>query len=322
MKRKKIMPLLILLVFVVFLTGCSKQESYTKPIEGFTEFWDIFVYPMAGLMWIIGNTIGFHSYPLTIVIATIVVRSIAWPVYAKTNDMTLKMNLMQPELEKLQAKYAGRDDQESRQRMSMETMQLYKKYGVGLGGCFMPFIQMPIFIGFYRTISRMPGSITKMNWIGKVFTSTSIFGVDMLLQQNQKIEIVDGVEQIIEVTGWTSQRIGVIILAVLVGITQVISIILSNQRQKKQQEKQNSHIPEYRRPQQTDQQKTTQTTMKVMLYFMAIMMVVFVWNSAAGLGLYWVVGNIYSTLQTWLGQLNSDKRMAKLKSMHEKKGKL
>lgn len=322
MKKKKIVSLIVLLAFVIFLTGCSKQESYTKPIEGFTEFWDIFVYPMAGIMWVIGNSIGFHSYPVTIIIATIVVRSIAWPVYAKTNDMTLKMNIMQPELEKIQAKYAGREDQESKQRMSMETMQLYKKYGVGVGGCLMPLIQMPIFIGFYRTIARMPGSITAGNWIGKVFTSTTIFGVDMMLKQNQAVDIVDGVETIVETTGWTAQRIGVIVLAVLVGVTQIISIILSNMRQKKQKERQNSNIPEYRRPQQTDSQKTTQTTMNIMLYFMAAMMVMFVWNSAAGLGLYWVVGNIYSTLQTWIGQKNSDKRMKKLKEMHEKKGRI
>ena len=144
----------------------------------------------------------------------------------------------------------------------------------------------------------------------------------MMLKQNQAVGFEDGIEKIITVEGWTTQKIGVIVLAVLVGITQVISIILSNMRQKKQQEKQNSNIPEYRRPQQSDQQKTTQTTMKMMLYFMAVMMVVFVWNSAAGLGLYWVVGNIYSTVQTWLGQKNSEKRMEKLKAMHEKKGRI
>ena len=119
-------------------------------------------------------------------------------------------------------------------------------------------------------------------------------------------------------TEWTNQKIGVIVLAVLVGVTQLISIILSNMRQKKQQEKQMSNIPEYRRPQQNEQQKMTTNTMKFMLYFMAAMMVVFVWGSPAGLGLYWVVGNIYSTLQSWLGQLGSEKRMEKLRQKHQK----
>lgn len=318
MKNKKNFILVALLIIAtIILTGCSggDEEAMTRPIEGFTEFWDIFVYPMAGIMWVIGKTIGFGNYAVTIIIATLIVRTIAWPIYGKTNDMQLKMQIVQPEMEKIQKKYAGKDDQESKQRMSMETMQLYKKYGIGFGGCLMPFIQMPIFIGFYRTISRMPASIAKSNWIGEIFESTELFGVDMVLKQN---EIFDEAGAIIATTEWTNQKIGVIVLAVLVGVTQLISIILSNMRQKKQQEKQMSNIPEYRRPQQNDQQKMTTNTMKFMLYFMAAMMVVFVWGSPAGLGLYWVVGNIYSTLQSWLGQLGSEKRMEKLRQKHQK----
>lgn len=319
-KRKSIIIITMLVLMLFVLTGCSSsKDSTTKPIEGFSEFWDIFVYPMAGIMWVIGKTIGFGNYPVTIIIATLIVRTIAWPIYAKTNDMQLKMQLVQPEMEKIQKKYEGKEDQESRQRMSMETMQLYKKYGIGMGGCLMPFIQMPIFIGFYRTISRMPSSITKANWIGKIFKTTSIFGVDMVLQQNQ---IMNDAGEIIESTGWTNQKIGVLVLAILVGITQLISILLSNRRQKLQKEKQVSNVPEYRRPQQTDQQKMTNATMKFMLYFMAAMMVVFVWGSPAGLGVYWVVGNIYSTLQSWLGQLGQEKKLAKLQEKQMKKGRL
>jgi YidC/Oxa1 family membrane protein insertase len=117
---------------------------------------DLFVYPMAGIMWVIGKTIGFGSYPVTIIIATIVVRTIAWPIYGKTNDMQLKMQLVQPEMEKIQKKYAGREDQESKQRMSMETMQLYKKYGIGFGGCLMPFVQMPILRNTINTALIQP----------------------------------------------------------------------------------------------------------------------------------------------------------------------
>ena len=314
--NKKIIFIILLLFFMFTLTGCNNDpESMNAPIQGFTKFGDIFVYPMAGIMWVIGKTIGFGNYAVTIIIATLVVRTIAWPIYGKTNDMQLKMQLVQPEMNKIQAKYAGKEDQESKQRMAMEQMQLYKKYGISMFGCFMPLVQMPIFIGFYRTISRMPASIEAGNWIGKVFTNTKLFGVDMMLKHN---EIIGEMGEVVESTDWTNQKIGVVVLAVLVGITQIISIILSNMRQKRQQEKQVEDIPEYRRPQQTDQQKMTANTMKYMLYFMAAMMVLFVWQSPAGLGLYWVVGNIYSTLQSYLGQLGQEKRLEKLKQKHSK----
>ena len=318
MKSKKNLFLTLLLVLMmILLVGCGNKdpEAMSRPIDGFTEFWDLFVYPMAGIMWVIGKTIGFGNYAVTIIIATLVVRTIAWPIYAKTNDMQVKMQLVQPEVEKIQKKYAGKEDQESKQRMAMEQMQLYKKYGINMFGCLMPLIQMPIFLGFYRTISRMPNSIKAENWIGKVFSNTKIFGVDMMLKQN---EVIGELGDVVESTDWTNQKIGVVVLAVLVGITQIISIVLSNKRQKKQQDAQVADIPEYRRPQQTDQQKMTANTMKYMLYFMAAMMVLFVWQSPAGLGLYWVIGNIYSTLQSYLGHLGSEKRLEKLKQKHAK----
>lgn len=307
--KKRIIVLLLVCLVMLCLTGCAKETYITKQLGDGFGFWDIFVYPMAGIMWVIAKTIGFGNYAITIILATLVVRSMAWPIYAKTNDMQLKMKLVQPEMEKIQAKYAERKDQESQQRMQMETMQLYKKYGIGIGGCVMPFVQMPIFLGFYYTIRKIPVCIQTVvdggkHWLGEAFVkdgvaATKIFGVDMILDK--------GAEK------WTAQFWGVIVLCVLVGITQIASILISNMRQKKAKEQSVSNIPEYRRPQQTDQQKSSENIMKIMMYVMAIMMVVFVWQSPAGLGLYWVIGNIYSTLQSWIGEKNSGKRLEKLR---------
>ncbi len=303
-KRKKFLVVLLVLALTLILTGCAKQEYLDTPLGESFGFWDLFVYPMAGIMWCVGNTIGFHNYALTIIFSTLIVRTIAWPIYAKTNDMQLKMKIMQPEIDKLQAKYANRTDQESQQRMQMEMMQIYKKYGVGLGGCLMPFVQMPIFLGFYYAIRKLPSSMAKPGGWLNIFNSTSLFGVDMTLEMKQGVD-----------AAYKTQMWGVIILAILVGITQIISIVISEVRQKRAQEEQESDIPAYRRAQnQNPNAKTTATTMKIMLYVFAAMMVVFVIQSPAGLGLYWVVGNIYSTLQAWIGSKTSDKRLEKLKN--------
>lgn len=300
--NKRIVIILLVCLFALLLTGCAKQDYMEAPLgEGF-GFWDIFVYPMAGIMWCIGKTVGFGSYPITIIIATLVVRTLAWPIYAKTNDMQLKMKLVQPEMDKIQAKYAGKEDQESKQRMQMETMQLYKKYGIGVGGCLMPLVQMPIFLGFYYTIRKIPACMgVEGHWLN-IFNNTKLFGVDMIM--TKPASFADN----------KTQFIGVVILAVLVGITQIVSILLSNLRQKRAKENSVSEIPEYRRPKQTDQQKSSEMMMKVMMYMMAGMMVLFVWQSPAGLGLYWVVGNIYTTLQSYIGEKNSAKRLEKLRN--------
>ena len=116
MKNKRNIIITLLLVVLMFtLTGCnSDPEDLVRPIQGFTEFWDIFVYPMAGIMWVIGKTIGFGNYPLTIILSTLVVRTIAWPIYAKTNDMQLKMQLVQPEMEKIEKYISTIEDIEIR----------------------------------------------------------------------------------------------------------------------------------------------------------------------------------------------------------------
>ena len=296
-KIKKYLLIVSIVSALLLLTGCSKNDTTTPiGINGFVID-DIFVYPMAGLMWLVAQV--FSNYGVVIILSTLVVRSLAWPIYAKTNDMGLKMQLVAPEAEKIKQKYAGKDDQQSQQRMQMETLQLYKKYGVGLGGCLMPLIQLPIFIGFYRTISRMPASLAhEGHWLN-VFSSTSFFGVDLL--------------GTMETSAY--QKSAVIVLAVLVAITQILSIYISQRRQKKLKQEQQSAIPAYRRA-NPGQQKQTEMTMNIMLYGMSGMMVLFVLQSPAGLGLYWLVGNIYSTLQSYIGHRNSQKRLDELKNKY------
>ena len=306
----KYVLIFVIAVGLCLLVGCSNKsaEIEYKPLIGFTRFGDIFVYPIAGIMWLMGKSLAFGSYGVAIILTTLIVRTIAWPIYAKTNDMSLKMQLMQPELDKIQAKYAGKDDQQSKQRLSMETMQLYKKYGIGISSCLMPFIQMPIFIGFFNAVSRMPATfaLEGSNWLKDVFANNiSLFGIDLTIQITDEVAT-------------KSDKIAIYILAGLVGVTQVISILLSQLRQKKQKAKSQSTVPEYRRPQQTDQQKQTALMMNIMLYGMAVMMVFLVIRRPAALGLYWLVGNLYTTLQSQIGAMQSEKRLEKLRQKTER----
>ena len=306
----KYVLIFVIAVGLCLLAGCSNKstEIEYKPLIGFTRFGDIFVYPIAGIMWLMGKSVAFGSYGVAIILTTLIVRTIAWPIYAKTNDMSLKMQLMQPELDKIQAKYAGKDDQQSKQRLSMETMQLYKKYGIGISSCLMPFIQMPIFIGFFNAVSRMPATfaLEGSNWLKDVFADKiSLFGINLTIQITDEVAT-------------KSDKIAIYILAGLVGVTQVISILLSQLRQKKQKAKSQSTVPEYRRPQQTDQQKQTALMMNIMLYGMAVMMVFLVIRRPAALGLYWLVGNLYTTLQSQIGAMQSEKRLEKLRQKTER----
>jgi YidC/Oxa1 family membrane protein insertase len=194
----------------------------------------------------------------------------------------------------------------------MEMMQLYKKYGIGLSGCLMPFLQLPIFISFFETLRRIPSTTTTYlienpevaTKLGIVklpidfdFMNTTILGIDLFKDKSMG--------------GW--QEIGIYILAGLVGLTQLGSQILLTKRQEKQKESMQASLPAYRRPEKTEQQRQTETMMKVMMYGMPIMMVIFIITSPAALGLYWFVGNIYSTFQSYIGSKSSSARLEKLR---------
>lgn len=330
-EKRKYLIVLVLLI-LVFAVGCG-QTLFTvgdkndallpiaKDVYGKGGSWDFLVYPMAWLMFFVANNIVFKNYALAILITTVLIRSIAWPIYGKTNDMSLKMTLINPEMQKIEAKYEGKLDKESQQRKSMELMQLYKKYKISFSGCLMPFIQMPIFLAFYETLKRIPyTSQAFINNYGSTFTNSKttveivelLYNVDTL---NTKFLGIDLLKDQSE-GGW--QRVGIIILAVLVAGTQLLTQILSQKRTEKQKEKMNGTVPEYRRKNANEQQQQTEKMMKVMLYVMPFMMVIFIWQSPAALGWYWLVGNLYTAFQGFISSKQSAKKMEKLREKYDK----
>jgi YidC/Oxa1 family membrane protein insertase len=70
------------------------------------------------------------------------------------------MQLVQPEMKKIQAKYKGRRDVQSRQKMQEETMRLYKEHGVNpLGGCLPMLLQIPVLITLFAVL-QFPKGVT------------------------------------------------------------------------------------------------------------------------------------------------------------------
>ncbi len=91
-----------------------------------------------------------HSYALAIIIMTIIIRSLLWPLQNAATKSTRKMSKLSPIMNELREKY--KDDP---QRMNQETMKLYKDYGVNpFGGCLPMLVQIPIFFGFYGMLDK------------------------------------------------------------------------------------------------------------------------------------------------------------------------
>lgn len=99
--------------------------------------------PADGLTWV-----------LSIVGLTVVIRAALIPLFVKQIKNQRRMMEVAPQLKKIQDKYKGKKDQFSREAMSRETMELYKKTGTNpLGSCLPLLIQMPIFFALFSVLN-------------------------------------------------------------------------------------------------------------------------------------------------------------------------
>ena len=109
------------------------------------------------------NLIGIPNIGLSIILFTIVVYLLLMPLTIKQQKFSKLSARMNPEIQAIQAKYKGKQDNESMLAMNAETKQVYAKYGVSpSGSCVQLLIQMPILIALYRVIYQMPAYVTKL----------------------------------------------------------------------------------------------------------------------------------------------------------------
>ncbi|MGM9969708.1 MAG: YidC/Oxa1 family membrane protein insertase [Anaeroplasma sp.] len=306
--RYKFLFIAFMCVILLGLTSCRMDSKnwYDKPYTSYGQEWvdlwnggkgfwntlwgwpvNLISYPIAWICSNIGKALG-GSYFWGIFFTTIIVRTLAWPIYSKQNVMSLKMNLMQPELNKIQRKYQGRQDPRSQQMMQAEMMQLYKKYKVNPLGCITNmFLQFPIFMSMYEVVQRINAtSTTTINGAVSVENSgifaldnTKVFGFfEMNTSFFEATEIKD--------------KIFALVVALLFGGLTLLQQKLGQKPPKYQKQR---NTPQTK--QQTDQQKQ----MKWMMIIMNVMFVIMSLSSTS-LAIYWLIGAIYQIFQSQVGK--------------------
>lgn len=116
--------------------------------------WDLILNPFVTLLtWM--YSIFNNEVVLAIIAITILVRVITYPLFAKQQQSSKRMQELQPRLKKIQEKYKGREKEpEAREKMVQEQMALYREAGVSpFTGCLPLLIQLPIMIALYQAIN-------------------------------------------------------------------------------------------------------------------------------------------------------------------------
>jgi YidC/Oxa1 family membrane protein insertase len=109
------------------------------------------------------NLIGIPNIGLSIILFTIVIYLLLLPLTIKQQRFSKLQAKMNPEIQAIQAKYKGKQDNDSMLAMNAETKAVYAKYGVSpSGSCVQLLIQMPILLALYRVIYAMPAYVTRL----------------------------------------------------------------------------------------------------------------------------------------------------------------
>lgn len=143
---------------------------------------------MNGIYNIMDGVFGVQNIGVCIIIFTIIIYTLMIPLTVKQQKGSKMSAVMNPEIQKIQKKYANKKDQASMLKQQEELQIVYEKYGVSLtGGCLPMLIQMPIIFALYPVIQNIPKYVDGVK-------AAYMPVVDQIMQ-------VDGFQKIMETIG-------------------------------------------------------------------------------------------------------------------------
>ncbi|WP_281518046.1 YidC/Oxa1 family membrane protein insertase [Thomasclavelia cocleata] len=248
-KTKKILKVFCLVFLVAILTGCaqnldkngeliaSRAITMSTPWSLSAGWFDfLFVIPLAKGILFIDQYLG--NVAIGVIGITIVVNIITLPIMIKSTISTQKIQLLQPEMEKIQRKYKGRKDQASQMRQNAEIQNLYKKHNVSMFGSFSTFLTLPIMFAMWQAVQRID-----------ILYKTSIFGINL------------GDKPINHIMEFS---VGYIVLLLLVEGSQFFAIQITQIMAKRS--------PKYRPSQQMKSMNTMNNVMTIFIVYLAATM--------------------------------------------------
>jgi YidC/Oxa1 family membrane protein insertase len=215
---------------------------------------------------------GFtKSYGFSIILLTVTVRLILFPLTAKQMRSMNSMARVQPQIKKMQAEY--KDD---RQKLNEEMMKFYKQEGINpAAGCLPLILQIPVFIGLFRVIRGLSSS-GPLSWLGIHVAQPSYLSKDSEMYRS----IVKSGGRLLSwgydlaESAASTKNVAYIGLVVVYAASGWVQQSLATKRQ----------------PAPVGQAAQMQQIMKVFPIFMGI----FAYNMPAGLVLYWFASNLWT----------------------------
>ena len=164
--------------------------SLFAPIENLLHLAIDFLYSIT-------ESLGFGSYGLAIILLTIIIKTLLYPLTAKQMQSMKAMQMLQPKMKKIQEKY--RDNQ---QMMQQKIAELYQNSGVNpLAGCLPMLIQMPILMAMYYVLFSFDygGAEPSFLWLPSLSKTDPLYILPFLsaltTYLQQKISMTEATQQ-------------------------------------------------------------------------------------------------------------------------------
>ncbi|OGZ69328.1 MAG: hypothetical protein A3D44_02615 [Candidatus Staskawiczbacteria bacterium RIFCSPHIGHO2_02_FULL_42_22] len=225
------------------------------------NFFDFFLYfPLFNFLVIIYNYVPGHDFGIAIIILTVIIRIIIYPLSVKAVASQAAMQKLQPQLRELQKKY--KDDKE---KQAKETLELYRREKINpFSGLFLALIQLPILIALYRVFwnGLKPEELSHLYQfvVNPVQINTMFLGLINLGDPNMIFAVLAGAVQFFQ----TKMLLPKTIKGVAKSGPDIASMM-----------------------------------QKQMVYLFPIITVIILIKLPSALGLYWIVSGLFSMAQQW-----------------------
>lgn len=213
-----------------------------------------------------------HNYGLAIILLTIIIRTIMYPLMQKQMISMRETQKIQPLMQEIQRKY-----KHDKERMNQELMRLYKEHKVNpMGGCLPLIIQMPILILFFQVLRGFEYFVPNTEIIDGGF----LWIKNVVEYQGEMVAGLAAPDQLFGVIG--NYNIG--ILPILVGVSMYFQQKLTMPPVTVASQSDSSSNPAF------NTQKMMGTIMPVMIAFISF-------SLPSGLSLYWFTSTLFDIIQ-------------------------
>jgi len=258
------------------------------------DLWNaLIVQPIFNLLVLIYGLLPGHNFGLTIIIFTIIVRLLMWPLIKKQLHQVRVMRKIQPDLKRIKKEAAG-----DRRKESMLMMELYKEQGIN------PFatigvllLQIPILIGLYAGLQKVLKDPMQIETFAYPFLQ-NLSWIDYIADHIRQFDIT--LFGIVDLTRAALGPSGVYWPAMLIVAGSAITQFYQSKQlspDTKDSRKLRDILRDAKEGKQADQSEVNATVGRSMRYLLPGMVFIFTVNLPSALALYWLVSGLVAIVQ-------------------------